>query len=169
MKRNYILAFLAFTGFAFAQSTDPAPYCTAGFDNGVFDVDNAVRLVSVGSLSNETAGRYAYPHYVFYNNLPVAPLEKGMTHELTLKFDVYGGAGYGVWIDFNHDGIFTSLERVAGTTSDSLPFGVNITETQTITIPANALVGETRMRVRIAEDDNFSQGTKFQYSSLQRK
>ncbi len=161
MKKNYILALLVFTGFTFAQSTDPAPYCLATFDNGVFDIDNAINQVQIGSLNNISGGRYAYPHYVFYNNLPTVELERGQSHEMTLKFDVFGGAGYGVWIDFNQDGIFVPQERVLGTLTESLEFGENISLTQSFTIPANALLGDTRMRIRIAEDDNFSQGTNF--------
>lgn len=161
MKKNYILALLAFSSFAIAQSTNPAPYCPATFDNGVFDVDNSINQVKLGTLNNISGGRYAFPHYVFYNNLPTVELERGMAHQLNMKFDVFGGAGYSVWIDYNQDNVFSPNERVAGTTNDSMEFGENISVSQTFTIPATALIGETRMRVRIAEDDMFSQGTNF--------
>ena len=161
MKKNYILALLAFSSFTFAQSTNPAPYCPATFDNGVFDIDNSINQVKLGTLNNISGGRYAFPHYVFYNNLPTVELERGMAHQLNMKFDVFGGAGYSVWIDYNQDNIFSPNERVAGTTNDSMEFGENISVSQTFTIPATALLGDTRMRVRIAEDDMFSQGTNF--------
>lgn len=161
MKKNYFLTLLAFTGFAVAQSTNPAPYCPATFDNGVFDIDNAIKKVQVGTLNNISGGRYAFPHYVFYNNLPVVELEKGMMHQMTLEFTVYGGCGFGVWIDFNQDGIFVPQERVLGTITEPLDFGETTLVQQAITIPANALLGNTRMRIRIAEDDQFSQGTNF--------
>lgn len=161
MKKNYFLILLAFTGFAVAQSTNPAPYCPATFDNGVFDIDNAIKKVQVGTLNNISGGRYAFPHYVFYNNLPVVELEKGQMHQMTLEFTVYGGCGFGVWIDFNQDGIFVPQERVLGTITEPLDFGETTQVQQSFTIPANALLGNTRMRIRVAEDDQFSQGTNF--------
>ena len=161
MKKNYILALLAFSSFTFAQSINPAPYCLATFDNGVFDIDNSINQVQISNLNNISGGRYAFPHYVFYNNLESIELERGQSHEITLKFDTFGACGYGVWIDFDQDGIFTPLERVVGTVNIPLEMGSNVAVTQSFTIPANALLGETRMRVRVAEDDVFSQGTNF--------
>ena len=161
MKKNYIIALLAFSSFTFAQSTDPAPYCLATFDNGVFDVDNSINQVQVGTLNNISGGRYAFPHYVFYNNLPIVELERGESHDMTLAFDVFGGCGFGVWIDFNQDGIFVPQERVLGTISEPLAFGQGVVTTQSFTIPATALLGTTRMRIRIAEDDQFSQGSNY--------
>ena len=161
MKKNYLIALLAFSSFTFAQSTNPAPYCLATFDNGVFDVDNAITFVELGNLQNNSGGRFAFPHYVFYDNLPLIELERGQSHEITLKFNAYGACGYGVWIDFDHDNIFTSLERVVGTVDTPLEMGENVPVTQSFTIPANAMLGSTRMRIRIAEDDVFSQGTNF--------
>ncbi len=161
MNKNYILALLAFSSFTFAQSTNPAPYCLATFDNGVFDVDNSINQVQIGSLDNVSGGRYAFPHYVFYDNLPTVELERGQMHQMTLKFNTYGACGYGVWIDFNQDGIFVPQERVLGTVSEPLAMGENTMVQQSFTIPANAMLGSTRMRIRIAEDDTFSQGTNF--------
>lgn len=161
MKKNYFLALLAFSSFTFAQSTNPAPYCLATFDNGVFEVDNAITQVQVGSLDNVTEGRYAFPHYVLYNNLAAVELQRGIMHQMTLKFNAYGACGYGVWIDFNQDGVFVPQERVLGTVSEPLEMGEGTMVQLAITIPANALLGLTRMRIRIAEDDVFSQGTNF--------
>ena len=161
MNKKYFLALLAVSNFTFAQSTDPAPYCLATFDNGVFNVDNAITQVQVGSLDNVSGGRYTFPHYVFYNNLPVVDLERNQMHQMTLKFNTYGACGYGVWIDFNQDGIFVPQERVLGTVSEPLEMGEGTLVQLAITIPATALLGETRMRIRVAEDDQFSQGTNF--------
>ena len=161
MKKNYILALLAFSSFTYAQSTNPAPYCLATFDNGVFDVDNSINQVQIGTMDNISGGRYAFPHYVFYNNLPIVDLERGQSHEMTLKFDAFGACGFGVWIDFNQDGIFVPQERVLGTIGEPIPLGEGTVIQQSFTIPANALLGTTRMRIRIAEDDQFSQGTNF--------
>lgn len=97
--------------------------------------------------------------YVFYNNLSVPDVAKGTAYTLTVIFDVNGGCGYGVWIDYNHNNTFEASEKVSGTpVGSSLDFSPNTTITETFTIPATALTGTTRMRVRIVEDDNYTFG-----------
>jgi hypothetical protein len=144
-----------------AQSTTPSPYCAANFDDQQgFPVADAIFSVAFGSLSNVTNAQYAYPHYVFYNNLTIPNFSRGIAYPMTLKFDVHGGAGYGVWIDYNHNNIFETSEKVLGTSvSSPLNISSNTVINQNITIPTSALVGNTRMRVRIVEDDNYTLGS----------
>ncbi len=56
----------------------------------------------------------------------------------------------GVWIDFNQDGIFERSEF------SLLGFGCGSTITGNISIPTNALEGNTRMRVRVTADGRFT-------------
>ncbi len=53
----------------------------------------------------------------------------------------YTGNITAVWIDYNHDGIFSNDERTILTGT--------ATATGTITIPCSALLGDTRMRIRV--------------------
>lgn len=162
MKKKTILftaAILATASFnTFAQITNPAPYCDGTFDDDPFNVPDHIKAVSLGTLNNVSDDQAAFPHYIFYNNLSAPVLEQGSTHELKVTFQVNGGAGYGVWIDFNGDNAFSTTERVAGTDgmTESLDITNNTVITKTITIPANAKPGKTRMRVRIVEDDNYT-------------
>ena len=143
---------------AAAQITSPAPYCVATFDDEFFNVPNAINTVSFGTLSNATNAQSAAPHYIFYNNLPVANFVKGTAYTLTVNFEVNGGCGYGVWIDYNKNNIFEVSEKVSGTpVGESLDFDPNSTITQSVTIPTTAATGQTRMRIRIVEDDTFSE------------
>lgn len=138
-----------------AQSTSPAPYCDASFDDMQgFPVDDHINSVNFGTLSNISNAQYAAPHYVNYTNLSPASFIAGNTYNLAINFYVAGGCGYGVWIDYNHNNAFESNEKVAGTTGNNyLTLGTaNIT--QSVSIPTNALNGNTRMRVRLVEDDN---------------
>jgi len=139
-----------------AQSTSPAPYCDASFDDQQgFPVDDHINSVSFGTLNNATNAQFAAPHYVHYNNLAVANFNAGTTYKLKLNFEVAGGNGYGVWIDFNHNNAFEANEKVAGTTGmNFLPLGQGIADSANVTIPTTAVAGNTRMRVRIVEDDN---------------
>ncbi len=165
MKKKLLLfAFMAIGGLSVlsAQITTPAPYCVATFDDVPFNVDDAIKSVTFGTLSNVTNGQCAAPHYIFYNNLTASNLIKGSSYSLSVIFNVAGGAGYGVWIDYNHNNTFEATEKVAGTTgSASMNISSNTTITQSVTIPVTAMTGSTRMRVRIVEDDNYTQGTNF--------
>ncbi|WP_414933179.1 GEVED domain-containing protein, partial [Weeksella virosa] len=71
-----------------------------------------------------------------------------MKRNASYEFSASTGAGWQyesvhVWIDYNHDGVFTEEEY---TYIGSNPGG---TVTNMITIPENALEGATRMRVRV--------------------
>lgn len=140
----------------FAQTTNPAPYCTASFDDAQgFPVDDHINSVVFGSLSNASNAQYQAPHYVFYNNLAVKDFIKDSTYNLSLSFKVSGGCGYGVWIDYNRNNTFEANEKVAGTTgTEMLNLGNSTVVNKTVKIPSTATTGNTRMRVRIVEDDN---------------
>ncbi|MFM2224398.1 MAG: hypothetical protein RJA07_600 [Bacteroidota bacterium] len=95
-----------------------------------------------------------------YNNLAVANFNAGTTYKLKLNFEVAGGNGYGVWIDYNHNNTFDASEKVAGTSGTTyLTIGANTLDSVNVTIPTTALNGNTRMRVRIVEDDNHNMTT----------
>ncbi len=140
-----------------AQITNPAPYCVATFDDEVMNVPDHINGVTFGTLNNASNAQYAAPHYVFYNNLAVPSFNTGSSYNITVNMEVDGGAGYGVWIDYNHNNVFDSNEKVAGSTAtDWLNISSNTIKTSSVTIPTTALTGNTRMRVRIVEDDNYT-------------
>ncbi len=80
MKRKILLLALITTvslSNLFAQSTSPAPYCNASFDDAQgFPVADVIFKVSFGSLVNNSNAQYAYPHYVYYNNLTAPTVVK---------------------------------------------------------------------------------------------
>lgn len=158
-KLLLLIVFMSSTGVRLlhAQSTNPAPYCDASFDDAQgFLVDDHINSVSFGTLSNTTNSQFAAPHYVFYNNLSIPAFVPGNTYTLTVNFTTAGGCGYGVWIDYNHNNAFENAEKVAGTTGNTfLAVGTNPSITQSVTIPSSAVTGNTRMRIRIVEDDMY--------------
>lgn len=165
MKKTFLLVTIITANFINlnAQSTSPGNYCAADFDDMQgFPVPDAVNSVSFGTLNNVTNAQFAAPHYVHYNNLAVPNFNIGSSYTLTVSFDVHGGAGYGVWIDYNHNNIFEINEKVSGTTgTNALNLSSNTIINETVIIPVTATPGNTRMRVRIVEDDNYTQGTNF--------
>lgn len=163
MKKKYLLIILITTtsfNFLSAQSTSPSPYCVADFDDMLFaPVADAIFSVEFGTLTNVTNAQFALPHYVFYNTLSIPNLVKGSAYTLTAIFDVHGGAGYGIWIDYDHNNVFDASEKVSGTTVGTpLTISSSTTITTSVTIPTTAMTGTTRMRVRIVEDDNYTGG-----------
>ena len=163
MKKVFLPALFVVSVFngIYAQTSNPAPYCNADFDDAQgFLVDDHINSVSFGTLNNVTNGQYAGTHYVFYNNLNTVSFLKGNSYTLSINFTTAGGCGYGVWIDYNQNNIFEASEKIAGTTgTNMLAVGASPSITQSITIPTNAVTGNTRMRIRIVEDDNYNMTT----------
>ncbi|MEO6831754.1 MAG: T9SS type A sorting domain-containing protein [Chitinophagaceae bacterium] len=156
-KAIFTMSMLLATQIGFAQATNPAPYCVATFDDaGGFPVDDHISKVSFGTLTNNTNAQYAAPHYVFYNNLAMPNFVQDSSYNMSITFEVAGGCGYGVWIDYNQNNIFEANEKVAGTTGqEMLNLGADVVN-KTIKIPKTAKLGNTRMRIRIVEDDDFN-------------
>jgi len=154
-KVTFFFSALFIVNSGFSQITSPSPYCDASFDDMQgFPVDDHISSVTFGTLSNASNAQYAAPHYVFYNNLAAPNFTIGTAHNLDIVFEVAGGCGYGVWIDYNHNNIFDASEKVGGTSgTDYLAMG-SAPVSNTITIPMSATLGNTRMRIRIVEDDN---------------
>lgn len=157
--KNYMYLSVLVAGFAQAQTTNPSPYCTAQYSDDFMNVSHAVERVQFGTLDNQSGpNQYAAPHYVFYNNLSVT-VNKGQTLNLTITHDdgttIHGMAA---WIDFNGDNDFDDAGEKVGETlwpGDDDPNTGN-SQTYAVTIPANAVNGTTRMRIRVYEDDDYT-------------
>lgn len=159
IKTLLAVAVAAFTiSPAFAQITDPSPYCDGSFDDGGFTaIPDQIKNITFGDLSNPSNAQAPGNHYIYYNNLPMKDFKIDSTYNLSITFEVNGGAGYGVWIDFNGDNVFSPNEKVSGSTAQqALDIDTSVVITGTVAIPADALTGKTRMRVRIVEDDNYT-------------
>lgn len=101
------------------------------------------RLVQIAEIDNDSECE----GYGDFTDL-VANLSQGTTNEITFETG-YGDQNVKVWIDFNDDNNFTTDEIVVpnfviapGQATGSY------TETAILTVPANAAIGEHRMRVK---------------------
>ena len=124
--------------------TPTMAYCASGATNSTNSEIENVTLVGYSStISNNTTNACT----TGVNNYTAmsADLAVGGSYTLTVEFgDCNGGTQYngagGVWIDWNNDGDFDDAgERVLVTTAKKSPW------TGSITIPANAPIGKTRM------------------------
>ena len=114
-------------------------YCNAGATSTGFEKIANVTFANINRSSTSSAG---------YENFTTdtAQLISGATYPITVTGNnlAYSGDIVKVWIDFNQNGSFTDPGESVYTSSPSAgPFrGL-------ITIPSTALLGSTRMRVRL--------------------
>jgi hypothetical protein len=157
MKKNIlsILSLLVLCNLSVvAQTTIPAPYCTSDYADTPTVVHTYIKSVSMGVFSNVTNAQYAFPHYVFYNNVATTILSPGISSTIDLSFNVLNTAKYSLWIDYNKNYTFGDpVEEIAYGTLTASP---NAMVSHTFIPPVTALYGITRLRIRVVEDGMFS-------------
>ncbi len=123
-----------------AQFTTLSPqYCTAGATSTSFEKISNVQFANINNNSTSTAG------YENFTNV-VGDVIIGNSYTFTSSFSgtSFSSDQVKVWIDFNHDYDFDDQgEEVMVSATKVSPW------TGTIVIPTNAMIGATRMRVRL--------------------
>lgn len=159
LKLGFLSAILMGAQFSSAQITSPAPYCAAGYDDGFITVDHHISKVTLGTLSNTSgATQFAAPHYAYYNTLAAPNLIRGNSYPLSVTHD--GGTSIhfvAVYIDYNQNNSFADPGELV-LVQDIIVNNVTNPSTASITIPATATLGVTRMRVMVFEDDDYTWG-----------
>ncbi|GAB2782066.1 hypothetical protein GCM10027275_27370 [Rhabdobacter roseus] len=123
-------------------------YCQPLYGSPCSPVVIADFIMSGAGINNLNTG-CGVASYSNFTNI-TGQVVAGQSYSFTARA-VPGGVGtyfpqqLSIWIDFNKDGIFETNERVFQSSSAMAP-----TLTGTITIPAGAQAGSTRMRVRSA-------------------
>jgi len=123
-------------------------YCTPTYVSG--GNNDIIRSVTVGSLtSNTSAMGNPAPYYHDYGSLSTVPnLPVSNTTNVTLTFGSDVNQYSALWVDFNHNGIFDAAEYFTlGTNA-----GANGTAVIPVAVPATALLGQTKLRVRGGDD-----------------
>jgi len=130
-------------------------YGTTG-NSGCLDGDVIARVV-LNTLDNNSgtgcpSGIAGYSDYSASSNpLHTTTLQAGNTYNCTVSSGQYA-EGYGVWIDYNDDGIFSTNEK-AGNTTTTVPGSgsagvVGSSRAIPLVISCSAPAGPHRMRVR---------------------
>jgi len=120
----------------------PVQYCIPTYISGSGSGDY-ISLVQLGSINNAT-GASPNPYYTYYSSMST-DLSPGSAYTITLSPGTYGsGNNISVWIDYNQNGVFESSEKLGNVNIAPTP----ATGTISFTVPPNALMGITRMRVR---------------------
>ena len=118
-------------------------YCPTTYSNGCFS--DFIGNVVVGAYSNPTGCNAGSG--TFYNNTGIE-FGQSTTATVAVTFGSDGTQWSAVWIDFNQDGVYSESEGVLATTNPG-GFGTTV---YNIAIPADALLGVTRMRIRGGND-----------------
>ncbi|MEZ5013627.1 MAG: GEVED domain-containing protein [Chitinophagales bacterium] len=135
----------AAAGLLLISSAATAQYCVPTYTTGTTDGDY-ISYVGLEGISNST-GASAAPFYEEYLGMS-ADLTQGETYNMTVTCGSYtSNNDISVWIDYNNDGDFADAGELIGQALDLGAFG---TGTIVFTVPADAMVANTRMRVREA-------------------
>jgi hypothetical protein len=127
-------------------------YCTPTYVSG--GNNDIIRTVAVGTLSNNTSSLgNVTPYYHDYSaqqpaTLAIPNLPVSRTTNVTLTFGSDANQYSALWIDFNHNGIFDATEYFTLNTNA----GTSGTAVIPVAIPASALLGQTKLRVRGGDD-----------------
>jgi hypothetical protein len=106
-------------------------------------LDNVI-LVALWPLSQSQGIRTAaYNNYIYTQNA-IPNIARGQAFTLNLKLNDENNQYFGVWIDFNRNIVFETTEYFSTGTNAGFLGSVSLS----ITVPAGASPGLTRMRIR---------------------
>jgi PKD repeat protein len=127
LKNNYILV---------------SNYCIPTYTIGSAEGDY-ISLVQLGSINNNT-GALPGPYYFYYSDLST-DLIPGNSYAVMVSAGTYSSDNnISVWIDYDLNGVFDPSEKLGNVTLGAMPQ----TGIINFTVPAGAVPGITRMRVR---------------------
>ncbi len=139
-------------------ATSSVTYCTSKGTNYTYEWIDLVKLNTINNVTTANAG---------YGNF--TSLSTNLT--LGTSYTVYFSAGFKstayteywkVWIDFNHDGTFSTSELV-GSGSSKLATTIS----KTFTVPTTATLGSTRMRVSMKYNASQTACETFSYGEVE--
>jgi hypothetical protein len=139
------------TGIRSSLLTQPQPcsggsssgYCTPTAQTGTSDGDY-INAVQLGSINNTNSGGTSAPAYTNFSATHSTSLQRGSQYTISIQGGSYQPDHYAAWIDYNQNNTFEANEKLGEFTTSA----VFQTQQITFTVPANASLGNTRMRVR---------------------
>lgn len=126
-------------------TSNPATQCYCTPSITFAGIDEFISDVQVAGVTNPSGGTVG--GYVDYTSITI-PMSMGTDHPITIINGVapdYAGDECGIWVDWNQDGDFDDADETM--TMVGNPGGGPYTSV--INPPATALLGNTRMRVRL--------------------
>jgi serine protease len=122
-------------------------YCPSTADNAD---DDWIDQVDFNTISNNSGSDGGYGDFTTMTT----SVERGSTHTLTVTpdYDFFFELNVttSAWIDWNQDGSFDNSELVLGPVEEVADVAV----AAEVTVPTNAVLGATRMRIKTTEGNN---------------
>ncbi len=125
------------------NSNSPTGYCIPTYSSGCGSADYINRF-TFNTLSKINSGCNGQANNYIYDLSTTTTVNKGGTYTMTMQSGSSYAQGFGVWIDYNHNGSYAD----AGEFVYASPSASTALFSTTVTIPANAPLGKTRVRVR---------------------
>lgn len=123
------------------STTGPGEYCTPSGTNSSYYIDSFSTTGAITNISNLNSGFSPDGYGDFYDTHTLQQAQ-GEEVEFLAEFPTGETYGFRIWVDWNQDGVFDAAEEVAwNSTSYGNP------HSGSFTVPADALEGETRMRI----------------------
>ena len=138
MKKLLQKAFLLITVIFLSNSIAQAQYCTAPHTSA----SPCISSVVFSSISNSSGTTCAVPSYTNYpTSTFTATLIKGLAYNMSVVTTGTSDNKVSVWIDFNKDNVYDATEWTQ-------VYAVGQSGNINITVPTNAVSGQTGMRIR---------------------
>lgn len=117
------------------------PTIITACSNGIY-----IDTIIINTLNNSSSGCNGLPNnFISYpQNIFTTTLTAGGSYAIHLASGASGSQYFGIWVDCNHDNIYSPSEFLDSTTN--LAYSI----TDNITIPSNAIPGLTSIRIRCA-------------------
>lgn len=140
---------------------DPAPtgYCASQGNN---TADEYINRVRVGSIDNSSGNNGGYADFTGQSTTMTLGSSQTITINPTWTGRTYREA-YSVWIDFNRDGDFNDSGELVYSRSRTTSSQVS----GSFSVPSNASLGYTRMRVSMKYNANPSSCEAFSYGEVE--
>ena len=122
-------------------------YCIPIYASG--GVNDVITRVRLSNIDNTSTGNIL-PYYSYFSNVDAAILNLNSNNNLIINFGSDANQFCAAWIDYNKDGVFDSSTEFIG--NNIVDAGANGIYTINFTVPANALPGITRLRIRGGDD-----------------
>jgi hypothetical protein len=120
-------------------------YCEPTYTTGS-GFGDFIENVTLGAINN-TTGASATPFYNYYAGMST-DVEVGSTHTIYVTVGTYSFNDIAAWIDYNQDGSFNEVTEKLG---EVLNLGISATGEISFTVPGDATIGMTRLRIREAD------------------
>jgi len=126
------------------MQNDPADcYCIPVYTTGTIEGDY-ISNVTLETINNSTAAAPA-PFYTYYSGI-TTDLNPGSAYTISISVGTYlTNNGVAAWIDYNADGDFLDAGEKLGEVTAIAAYG---TGNINFTVPADAVIGTTRLRTR---------------------